>query len=64
MPIPKVSLIERVGCKLRALPAEAFGHVQSSTVICRFNVKKIESDVETGQNLMSLKEILFFMLHT
>ena len=43
MPIPKVSLIERVGCKLRALPAEAFGHVQSSTVICGFNVKKIES---------------------
>ena len=63
MPIPKVSLIERVGCKLRALPAEAFGHVQSSTVICGFNVKKIES-VMWSQNLMSLKEILFFMLHT
>ena len=43
MPIPKVSLIERVGCKLRALPAEEFGHVLSLTVICGFNVKKIES---------------------
>ena len=63
MPIPKVLLIERVGCKLRVLPAEAFGHVQSLTVICGVNVKKIES-VMWGQNLMSLKEILFFMLHT
>ena len=40
---PKGVPIERVGCKLRALPAEEFGHVQSLTVICGFNVKKIES---------------------
>ena len=43
VPIAKVSLVERVCCKLRALPTEAFGHVQSLTLICRFNVKKIES---------------------